>query len=186
MSCLLNSFFKVLKSLLKHWIVLFGLLSLTIPLRAQSWPMFRGGPQQTGVFPGELSLPLEPVWMFEIQEGVVATAALEKGVVYLGGRSGIFYALDLETGTEKWSFDGADEIHSSALVKFGKVFFGDERGSFFALQASDGVKSWTFQAGAGIKSSANVQGDSIIFGSYDNFVYCLSAQQYRRSWFDRK
>ena len=178
-----RDFYHGLLSTVERLILTLGICAVAVAsLCGQSWPMFRGNPQQTGIYEGELPTRLEPLWTFRIEDGVESTAAVVAGSVYVGGLNGVFYAFDLDDGGVRWTFKATDEIRSSPLVQDGKVFFGDEMGSFFALRGSDGKQLWTFQAGAGITSPANFFGESVLFGSYDNFIYCLSRENGQLRW----
>lgn len=147
-----------------------------------SWPMFRGGPQQTGVAESTLSESLELLWTFEAGADIESTAAIEAGVVFVGALDGALYALDLESGEMLWKYQAEEEIRSSPSVYEGTVYFGDELGFFHAVDAETGEKRWTFESYAGIVSGSTFWQDRVLFGSYDNSLYCLERDTGKLVW----
>lgn len=65
---------------------------------ADSWPMFRGGPQLLGVAAGSLSTNLVPLWNFKTGGPVKSSPAIVDGRVFAGSEDGFIYALDFATG----------------------------------------------------------------------------------------
>ena len=63
---------------------------------AESWELFRGTQQLTGVTENHLSEYLQLNWVFEASDGIESTAAISSGTAYVGSLDGYFYALDLE------------------------------------------------------------------------------------------
>ena len=114
------------------------------PLANQVW---RGNLSRTGEFnaPGPQSAPTER-WSFDTGSPVKASPVVVDGVVYIGSRSGTFYALDLQTGQELWSVSTGAPIEASAAVYAGKVFFGNNQG-LFALDAKTGAEVWKVSGG---------------------------------------
>ena len=144
---------------------------------AADWAQFRREPSQHGVADSNLPENLQPVWIHRLPDGAETTPAIADGTVYIGGLSGRFVALDLETGEQKWSIETGEEIKSSALVKDGVVYFGDEFGKLRALDAATGAEKWMFEAESSISASPNwasyADGACLVVGSYDNSIYCL-------------
>ncbi len=164
------------------------LLVTTTQLHAQSWPMFRGNSQQTGV--ASCTLPEKPalLWQFKTGEAIVSTAAIADHVVYVGCDNGMLYALHLADGKVKWQTQTSPStqpssapstqpsrpsIQSSPTVYGDLVLFGDQDGVFHAVASADGRPRWTFQTNGEVISSANCWKDRVVFGSYDNNLYCL-------------
>lgn len=161
------------------------------------WPMFRGGPRQTGV--ATCDLPEKPVvlWQFKTGDVILSTAAIVEQVVYFGCDNGTLYALNLADGSVKWQTYTSPStqpasapasqpiraaIQSSPTVHGDLVLFGDQDGVFHAVASKDGKPRWTFQAAAEVISSANCWKDRVVFGSYDNSVYCLALADGKLLW----
>lgn len=146
------------------------------------WPMFRGNPMLTGVASRAPALDLEPVWVFEVAEGIESTAAIHGDTVYVGGLDGVLYALALDSGELRWKYEAGEGIKSSPAVHGGGVFFGDEGGTFHAVDATSGKLLWRFETEAEIVSSANFAGERVLFGSHDESLYCLSVKDGSLVW----
>lgn len=94
---------------------------------------------------------------------------LNKGKLYFGTDSGLFYCIDAETGKTIWDYKvwfGSDEkmIFSSPIVYDGKVFFGAYDGNFYCLDANTGKKIWVY-------SDCDWVGSSPCVSIKNNFVY---------------
>lgn len=139
-----------------------------------SWPMFRGDAQLTGV--ARSTLPDRPVllWQYEAGQPVDSTAAIVGESVYVGDLGGVLHALNLADGTRRWTYQ-ADTlgIKGAPCVAQGRVFFGDVNGTFHAVDAESGEKLWTFEAQGEILSSATYVDGRVLFGSSDQNLYCL-------------
>ncbi len=173
-------------------LVLLGFMSGARADTPDTWLLFRGDAQLTGIASGELPVVLQPKWVFEADDSIESTAAIANGVVYVGSLDAHLYALDLETGAEKWRHAAAAEIKSSPTIVGNVVYFGDESGAFTALDAESGALVWQAQTGGGVVSSANFyegsgrseDGDdaALIFGSYDNHLYSVSVADGSVNW----
>jgi len=158
-------------------------LAVDVPRATEdSWPMFRGDPQLTGVAKSGLPKDLAVLWTFETQDPITSTAAIVDGVVYVGSMDEYFYALDLKSGKLKWKYKAMGAVQSSPLVVGSLVVFGDEEGVIHALDRANGVMRWTFVTDGQVISSANFQDGNIFVGSYDGFLYCLSAKDGTLVW----
>jgi len=140
---------------------------------AADWSLFRGDPLLQGraeVLPDRL----EPLWLFEVEEGIESSAAIVNGVVYVGGLDGKLYAVSLADGSALWTYEATDEIRASPSVHADVVYVGDASGVFHAVDAASGKAKWTFTTESEIVSSANFHAERILFGSNDQFLYCLN------------
>lgn len=169
--------------------------ALGTPPTEKNWPMFRGGPQLTGV--AASSLPDKPVllWKFNAGDSVGSSAAIDGGVVYVGCDSGTLFALNLSDGSVKWRSQTAaatqpssssqpdrPAIQSSPTVHDDLVFFGDMDGVMHGVAKADGKQRWTYKTGAEIVSSVNCLEDRALFGSYDGILYCVDAKSGKEIW----
>jgi polyvinyl alcohol dehydrogenase (cytochrome) len=110
---------------------------------------------------------LELKWAFAVPntDGAQSSQpAVVGNTVYVGGRNGIFYALDALTGKERWEFDtrvvvgekvpnpglfpdpsassGTNPLRDGPAVANGLVYFGDFNGYLYALDARTGRLRW--------------------------------------------
>jgi outer membrane protein assembly factor BamB len=106
------------------------------------------------------------------------------GVVYIDGKDGIEYALDLLTGTEIWSYTlgpGSGHPHGvSEAALTGNTLVVCYAKSVFALNATTGAASWEVSPGGYIYASPVVSGsagDQVVFiGDLDDTEYGLNLQ----------
>lgn len=104
------------------------------------------------------------------------------GVVYVEGKDGIEYALNLRTGQEIWSFTlgpgSADAISVAEAALTGDTLVTAYAGSVFALNATTGAQVWETTLGGTIQASPAVSGgpgDQAVFaGDLDGHEYGLS------------
>ncbi len=74
------------------------------------------------------------VWHNEEIYRSLTTVAIHDGILYTADLSGIFYALDLQTGKTLWTYDMLAAIWSSPMVVDGKIFIGDEDGDVVVFE----------------------------------------------------
>ena len=154
--------------------ILLAVVLATHPVGADDWSVFRGDPQLRGRA-GALPAELQPLWLFEVEEGIESGAAIVDGVVFVGALSGKLHAVSLADGSGLWTYEATDEIKGAPSVHAGTVYIGDASGVFHAVDARTGKARWTFKAESEIVSSANFYKDRILFGSNDQFLYCLES-----------
>lgn len=93
-----------------------------------------------------------PRWRFAAPGGHAfstvpkSSPTLHKDRLFFGTDSGIFYALESNTGKISWKFDtkttGRKGIWSSPCYNNGKIYFGAYNGNLYCLKASDGEEHW--------------------------------------------
>ncbi len=150
-----------------------------------SWPLFRGDPQATGVVDGQLPKELELLWTFTSageNPGIEATAAIAGGTVFIANMDRGVEAVDLETGRRKWICNTEIGFFASPAVRDGRVFVGDLDGVFYAIDARSGKILWKYQTQAEINSSANFYKDVVLFGSQDGAMYALDMKSGDLRW----
>jgi outer membrane protein assembly factor BamB len=174
---------------------------------AVSAQTFRGNLQHTGEYGGSGVTQFSKVkWKFPTHGQVVSSPAIAAGTAYFGSTDGIFYAVDLESGTLKWKFATHVRITSSPAVDAGSVYFESYDGNLYALSAADGKLKWKFAtagehrfAGKHLHgsqpegesmpdpfdvylSSPAVSSGLVYFGSGDGNVYALDAAAGTLKW----
>jgi outer membrane protein assembly factor BamB len=101
------------------------------------------------------------------------------GVVYIDGKDGIEYALDLRTGNMIWSFTlgpgSASALAVSTAVLAANTLVACYAGSLFALDATTGTQIWQATPGGTIQASPAVSGapgDQAVFvGDFNGDEY---------------
>jgi outer membrane protein assembly factor BamB len=149
-------------------LALFGSLSA---LAADSWLLFHGNPQQTGVAAGKLPAKLDTLWTFKAGDAFESSVAIVDGVVFAGSMDEHVYAVNLKTGTQKWKFK-AGPFKAPPSVRGGRVYVGDLDGNLYCLDADKGTKKWDFATGAEV-GGVNFHGTDILVASHDENLYCL-------------
>ena len=101
------------------------------------------------------------------------------GVVYIDGKDGVEYALDLVTGHKIWSFTlgpgSASALAVSTAVLAGNTLVASYAGTLFALNATTGVLAWQATPGGTVVASPAVSGAS---GDQAVFVGDLNGDEY--------
>lgn len=161
---------------------------------------FHGGPEHTGVFAG--SGPdgfFKQLWRFNAGHMVVASPVFSAGTVYVGAKSGNFYALDAKSGALKWKFTADAPITSTAAVADGRAIFMSDANTVYALNIADGTLAWSratgpdlpFDAIVGFNiaqdwdywtSSPLVLNGRVYIGSGDGKIYALDARSGKIAW----
>jgi polyvinyl alcohol dehydrogenase (cytochrome) len=110
---------------------------------------------------------LELKWAFAVPDPDGAQSsqpAVVDGTLYVGGRNGVFYALDARTGKAKWSYNtrevvgpkppnpglfpdpstttGNNLLRNGPAVVGDLVYFGDFNGNVYALETATGKRRW--------------------------------------------
>jgi outer membrane protein assembly factor BamB len=95
---------------------------------------------------------------------------LADGAVYIDGKDGIEYALDLLTGKQIWSFTlgagSADALAVSEAALTGNTLVVGFASSVFALRATTGTLVWKVSPGGTVQASPAVSGatgDQVVF-----------------------
>ena len=86
-----------------------------------SWPMFRGDMQMTGVANTRLPETMQLKWEYQGAIAIESTAAIGLGRVYIGDLNGVLHAIDLETGKGVWKMNNEvikTEIWKKAFKSF--------------------------------------------------------------------
>lgn len=146
-----------------------------------NWPMFGGNPARTSFYPGELSLPLEPVWDFKANSAIEKHISVVNGIVYLGSKDGRVYALDIESG-DKLGNIKMDVASTLAVADSNLIIarrYGDD-----TLFKYDFIKSkfhWKIDAGD-ISSEPLVSGNSVIITALYNHIDLYDLNSGAKIW----
>jgi len=102
------------------------------------------------------------------RKSIFCNPAIADGVVITGGRDGIVYAIDLETGKEKWRNDHKGPWILGTAIKNKTAYIAC--GSDYLVQALDlntGAEKSKFKAPSAIFSSITIAGDMLYFTDVD-------------------
>jgi outer membrane protein assembly factor BamB len=104
--------------------------------------------------------------------GPPGSNGLAAGAVYVDGKDGIEYALNLRTGTQIWSFRlgaGNRDFHDISKAVSEAALTGDKllvcyAAKVFALNAKSGAKLWRAKPGGSIGAGGNIQASPAVAG----------------------
>jgi outer membrane protein assembly factor BamB len=145
------------------------------PPSPSAWPLGRGNPLSTGVYPGTLPEKLEVLWTFEPEKaGFEATAVIADGVVFVGSLDGEMFAVNLADGSEKWKFPTEAGFRAAAAFRDGRLYAGDMDGVVYCLDAATGEELWKFSTDGEISGAPGFYQDKLLVGSQDATLYCLN------------
>ena len=156
--------------------------------RSTGWPMHRGGSQLQGLVKDTIGEKPKLAWIYDTGDSIKSSAAIEKGLIYIGSDSGKVHALDLNSGLEIWSFATGGQVEATPCVVSGTVFVGSSDKFFYALDSNTGELKWKYQTEDKILGGANWvlnpegNGHWILFGSYDGSLYCVDAETGQAIW----
>ena len=106
--------------------------------------------------------------------GIVSSAAVVNGVVYVGSWDHNVYGLDAKTGTKLWSYPTGSAIDSSPAVAHGVVYIGSHDGNVYGLDAKTGTKLWSYPTGSAIDASSPAVAHGVVYiGSDGRNVYAF-------------
>ena len=102
-----------------------------------------------------------------------SSAALEGGLVILGGRDKMIHAIHAATGKPAWTFATRARVDSSPVVAGGRVYIGGGDGRLYVLDAASGKKLWEFDTGAGLTASPAIAEGRVVIGATDGRLYAF-------------
>lgn len=149
----------------------------------ESWPSFRGSPDQRGVSKSVLSRSPELKWEFASPDGWIAAAAIAGPHVYGPALEGTLYCFDRETGAILWKYRSIEDpdpkkfapgFKATPLITADAVYVGDEDGILHALDRASGKLRWKFATDGEIAGSVARFEDNLLLASHDSYLYCLS------------
>lgn len=113
-----------------------------------------------------------------------ASPTIADGIVTVGGRDGMLYGVDLETGTQRWvtTHDGESWILATSAAD-GVVYASS--GSASLIQAADlttGAERWRMPTDDGVFSTVSVAGDVLLFIDTTGLLRALDRTDARELW----
>jgi len=138
-----------------------------------AWPVYRGGPTQTGVTAATVPDKLAVLWSFKTEDALEGAVAVDGGTVFLAALDEHLYALDLASGKRRWKYKGGP-FKAPPAVQGGRVYAGDLDGKLHCVDAAKGTKRWVYETGTEAElGGANFAGDTVLFASHDETLYCV-------------
>jgi len=172
MTVMFRYFLAGLLALAGSWLATAADKKLAPPRASDSWPLFRGTAEQTGIASGKLPARLATLWTYKAEDAFEGAVAIPEGMVFAASMDEHVHAIDLQTGKQKWKFK-AGPFKAPPAVKDGLVYVGDLDGELYCLDSTKGTKKWSFSTGAEV-GGVNFHGTSILFTSHDENLYCVN------------
>jgi outer membrane protein assembly factor BamB len=135
----------------------------------------------------------QPLWRFPAQGGLSqplrGAPAIDGGVVYVGGRDGFVYALDLNDGHLRWKFQAGGDVAAAIAVDGEKVFAVAQElktasTTLYAIDASTGKQVWSTgtRGLAPIVTSPTVADGVLFVGAGNGTLRAYAADTGRVMW----
>lgn len=110
-------------------------------------------PASQSGFTGENASKLKLKWAFGFPGGARARSqpAVTPEAIFIGSQSGLFYALDTQTGCVWWTFQASAEVRNAPTISTGRdgkpktLYFGDLDANAYAVDAQSGTLIWKRQ-----------------------------------------
>ncbi len=121
-----------------------------------------------------------------------STPTVAGDLLHLGSCIGVFYALQLDSGTVRWRYNvSADSVtrqfHGDPLIFDSLIVIGtdapaDRRGYLFAFERATGKPRWSLEAGRGVTSDIVRRGSRGYAVSLDDELLCFELETGRVLW----
>ncbi|WP_420576552.1 PQQ-binding-like beta-propeller repeat protein [Ekhidna sp.] len=89
---------------------------------------------------------LQSNWEFKTTGRVLATPLINNENIFVGDENGVFFCLDLASGTEKWRMETRGNIQAKATWVEGNIFF-ESANVFYLVDAKNGNLIWKLDSG---------------------------------------
>lgn len=135
-----------------------------------------------GVAGAEEQPEIEPLWTYDPDGGITRSSpTIADGRLFVGGRDGRVYAVDIEDGSEMWTYQTDGLIVSTPHVTAERVFVGSNDGNVYALDVEEGTVDWSFEVDTDadfgdVWSSPTVTDGVVYVGGRDTNIYALDAE----------
>ena len=138
------------------------IVALTIPVRADDWPMFRADAQRSAFTPQELPERLQLAWTYRPDHAPAPAwprlarmtfdrahqVAVAEGTLVFGSSvDGRIVALDAQSGAPRWSAYTEGPVRFAPAIHGGRVFVGSDDGFLHAFDLNSGDLVWKRRGG---------------------------------------
>jgi outer membrane protein assembly factor BamB len=168
-------------------LIITGLLLLTVLVQStvSGEPVFRAGPDRSGVILEEFPNNSAPLWTFTTGDQVQSSPVYYNGIVYFGSDDGKVYAVDALMGEEIWNFSTGNLVLSTPAIHDGTLYIGSSDGYLYVLDAATGSEKWNFRIEGEfgeIKSSPVIEHNLVFFGATDFNIYAVNLTSHDAEW----
>jgi outer membrane protein assembly factor BamB len=103
----------------------------------------------------------------------MASAALAKETVIVGGHDRRVHAITRDAGKKAWEFRTRGQINCSPVIVGQRVLIGSDDGNLYMLNLADGSEVWSYEIGQPIVSSPAVIDGLVVIGCDDGHLYAF-------------
>ena len=107
------------------------------------------------------------------EDSFVATPAVDSERLYIGSKSGTFFALDRLNGEGFWTFDAGAGFRASASITGDRLFVGDLGGRLYALDTETGAEVWRLELDGPITTTPVIVGETLYVATEDGKLYAI-------------
>lgn len=111
----------------------------------EEWTHYRGTAGHAGEAATAPKLPLQAGWERRLG-GRLTPPSFGAGLVFVGSREGVVWALDRGTGEIRWRFLCGASVRVTPSFGRGRLLFGSDDGWIYCLAAQTGKLAWRFRA----------------------------------------
>lgn len=150
---------------------------------AGGWPMLGGNSGHTGLYGGDIQLPLRLLWRFRAKGPIVSSPAVVDGLVCIGSLGKRFYLLSALDGRPYGFLKMGSSISASPAIGVRTVFFGTEHGDdgVYALDLIDGDMRWKKDI-PDISTSLTLARQTVFVSSGSGSFHALSIEDGQEFW----
>lgn len=108
-------------------------------------------------------------------KAIIASVAVQDKVAVIGGRDGLLYALDTESGRELWNFDYEGSwVVTSVAIKDNTVITGTSDARWIhAFDLHTGQEKWKYKTTSSVWASPIIVESTVVAAVNDGFLYGL-------------
>jgi eukaryotic-like serine/threonine-protein kinase len=112
------------------------------------------------------------IWKATKISKVGSALAVDKGIIYYGGRDNLLYAVEAKSGEEKWRFK-AGGFCSAPVIAGEVVYFVSADKFLYAVENATGQEKWKYKSQNPLSLSPIITDSTIFLLDDDGFMYAL-------------
>jgi len=113
------------------------------------------------------------LWSYPLQKHVLATPAIQNGLVFIADCGRNFHCLDSNTGQPYWTHEITGEVWASPLVADGKIYLGTRSGAFYVFAATREKKLLTTVEMREPISSSAIAANGVVYVATMSRLYAV-------------
>jgi serine/threonine protein kinase len=146
-------------------------------LAAGGWALSRNDSPASGSAQSPSAL-----WKRQTGGPVTSGAAIDGGLVYIGGHDGHIYALDAADGKVARAIPTDGSVLAAVTVSGGLVVAGSEGRRVYGVPTGSGKPAWTYVTGEAVRGKAAVADGVVYVGSDDRYLHAMDAVHGKAIW----